>query len=282
MNQYNIIASTNECTVVAEYEPQGTSAKSYQSEAELEREFINILTSQGYEYVPINNEKDLILNLRKQLEKVNNYTFTDSEWERFFKECISNPNEGIIEKTRKIQQDYIQVLERDDGSTKNIYLIHKDNIHANHLQVINQYEETEGLRKTRYDVTILVNGLPLVHIELKRRGVAIREAFNQIRRYQRDSFWASSGLYEYIQIFVISNGTHTKYYSNTTRNTHIREMAGGRNTRKTSNSFEFTSFWADANNKTIPDLIDFTKTFFVKHTLLNILDSQKFIELRNQ
>ncbi len=271
MNQYNIIASTNECTVVAEYEPQGTSAKSYQSEAELEREFINILTSQGYEYVPINNEKDLILNLRKQLEKVNNYTFTDSEWERFFKECISNPNEGIIEKTRKIQQDYIQVLERDDGSTKNIYLIHKDNIHANHLQVINQYEETEGLRKTRYDVTILVNGLPLVHIELKRRGVAIREAFNQIRRYQRDSFWASSGLYEYIQIFVISNGTHTKYYSNTTRNTHIREMAGGRNTRKTSNSFEFTSFWADANNKTIPDLIDFTKTFFVKHTLLNIL-----------
>jgi len=271
MNQYNIIASTNECTVVAEYEPQGTSAKSYQSEAELEREFINILTSQGYEYLPINNEKDLILNLRKQLEKVNNYTFTDSEWERFFKECISNPNEGIIEKTRKIQQDYIQVLERDDGSTKNIYLIHKDNIHANHLQVINQYEETEGLRKTRYDVTILVNGLPLVHIELKRRGVAIREAFNQIRRYQRDSFWASSGLYEYIQIFVISNGTHTKYYSNTTRNTHIREMAGGRNTRKTSNSFEFTSFWADANNKTIPDLIDFTKTFFVKHTLLNIL-----------
>lgn len=271
MNQYNIIASTNECTVVAEYEPQGTSAKSYQSEAELEREFINILTSQGYEYVPINNEKDLILNLRKQLEKVNNYTFTDSEWERFFKECISNPNECIIEKTRKIQQDYIQVLERDDGSTKNIYLIHKDNIHANHLQVINQYEETEGLRKTRYDVTILVNGLPLVHIELKRRGVAIREAFNQIRRYQRDSFWASSGLYEYIQIFVISNGTHTKYYSNTTRNTHIREMAGGRNTRKTSNSFEFTSFWADANNKTIPDLIDFTKTFFVKHTLLNIL-----------
>lgn len=271
MNQYNIIASTNECTVVAEYEPQGTSAKSYQSEAELEREFINILTSQGYEYLPINNEKDLILNLRKQLETVNNYTFTDSEWERFFKECISNPNEGIIEKTRKIQQDYIQVLERDDGSTKNIYLIHKDNIHANHLQVINQYEETEGLRKTRYDVTILVNGLPLVHIELKRRGVAIREAFNQIRRYQRDSFWASSGLYEYIQIFVISNGTHTKYYSNTTRNTHIREMAGGRNTRKTSNSFEFTSFWADANNKTIPDLIDFTKTFFVKHTLLNIL-----------
>lgn len=271
MTQYSILASTDECTVVSEYKPEGKRAKSYQSEADLENAFIKQLVSQGYEYLEINSEEDLIQNLRKQLEKVNKYKFTDNEWEKFFKEKIANPNEGIVEKTRKIQKDYIQVLERDDGSSKNIYLIHKDNIHDNYLQVINQYEETKGKRKSRYDVTILVNGLPLVHIELKRRGVAIREAFNQIRRYQRDSFWASSGLYEYIQIFVISNGTHTKYYSNTTRNTHIREMAGGRNTRKTSNSFEFTSFWADANNKTIPDLIDFTKTFFVKHTLLNIL-----------
>jgi len=271
MTQYSILASTDEYTVVSEYKPEGKRAKSYQSEADLENVFIKQLVSQGYEYLEINSEEDLIQNLRKQLEKVNKYKFTDNEWEKFFKEKIANPNEGIVEKTRKIQKDYIQVLERDDGSSKNIYLIHKDNIHDNYLQVINQYEETKGKRKSRYDVTILVNGLPLVHVELKRRGVDIREAFNQIRRYQRESFWASSGLYEYVQIFVISNGTYTKYYSNTTRDTHIRDMSGDRTTRKTSNSFEFTSFWADAGNRIIPDLVDFTKTFFAKHTLLNIL-----------
>ena len=141
------------------------------------------------------------------------------------------------------------------------------------MQIINQYQQTEGARETRYDVTILVNGLPLVHIELKRRGIAIREAFNQINRYQRDSFWAASGLYEYIQIFVISNGTHTKYYSNTTRNQHIRESAnsGNRRNKKTSNTFEFTSYWADSRNRAIADLVDFTKTFFARHTILNIL-----------
>ena len=271
MTQYSILASTDEYTVVSEYKPEGKRAKSYQSEADLENAFIKQLVSQGYEYLEINSEEDLIQNLRKQLEKINKYKFTDNEWEKFFKEKIANPNEGIVEKTRKIQKDYIQVLERDDGSNKNIYLIHKDNIHDNYLQVINQYEETKGKRKSRYDVTILVNGLPLVHVELKRRGVDIREAFNQIRRYQRESFWASSGLYEYVQIFVISNGTYTKYYSNTTRDTHIRDMSGDRTTRKTSNSFEFTSFWADAGNRIIPDLVDFTKTFFAKHTLLNIL-----------
>lgn len=271
MTQYSILASTDECTVVSEYKPEGKRAKSYQSEVDLENAFIKQLVSQGYEYLEINSEEDLIQNLRKQLEKVNKYKFTDNEWEKFFKEKIANPNEGIVEKTRKIQKDYIQVLERDDGSSKNIYLIHKDNIHDNYLQVINQYEETKGKRKSRYDVTILVNGLPLVHVELKRRGVDIREAFNQIRRYQRESFWASSGLYEYVQIFVISNGTYTKYYSNTTRDTHIRDMSGDRTTRKTSNSFEFTSFWADAGNRIIPDLVDFTKTFFAKRTLLNIL-----------
>jgi len=271
MTQYSILASTDEYTVVSEYKPEGKRAKSYQSEADLENAFIKQLVSQGYEYLEINSEEDLIQNLRKQLEKINKYKFTDNEWEKFFKEKIANPNEGIVEKTRKIQKDYIQVLERDDGSSKNIYLIHKDNIHDNYLQVINQYEETKGKRKSRYDVTILVNGLPLVHVELKRRGVDIREAFNQIRRYQRESFWASSGLYEYVQIFVISNGTYTKYYSNTTRDTHIRDMSGDRTTRKTSNSFEFTSFWADAGNRIIPDLVDFTKTFFAKHTLLNIL-----------
>ena len=274
MSIYNIVASTDEATVVAEYTAEyNARSEKYQSEAELEREFIRQLISQGYEYISVHNEAALISNLRKQLELLNDFTFTDSEWKRFFKECIANDNEGIVEKTRKIQDDYIQILKREDGTTKNIYLLDKKNIHNNRLQVINQYEEEGGKHETRYDVTILVNGLPLVHVELKRRSIAIREAFNQINRYQRDSFWASSGLFEYVQIFVISNGTHTKYYSNTTRNAHIKEQSSSERQRskKTSNSFEFTSFWADANNKIIPDLMDFTKTFFTKHTLLNIL-----------
>ncbi|MFC0904690.1 type I restriction endonuclease subunit R [Clostridium sp. MT-14] len=274
MSIYNIVASTDEATVVAEYAAEyNVRPEKYQSEAELEREFIRQLTSQGYEYISVHNEASLIENLRKQLELLNDFTFTDSEWERFFTECIANTNEGIVEKTRKIQDDHIQILKREDGTTKNIYLLDKKNIHNNRLQVINQYEEASGKHETRYDVTILVNGLPLVHVELKRRGVAIREAFNQIKRYQRDSFWAASGLFEYVQIFVISNGTHTKYYSNTTRNAHIKEQRSSerRRSKKTSNSFEFTSFWADANNRIIPDLLDFTKTFFAKHTLLNIL-----------
>lgn len=274
MSIYNIVASTDEATVVAEYAAEyNVRPEKYQSEAELEREFIKQLTSQGYEYISVHNEAALIENLRKQLELLNDFTFTDSEWDRFFTECIANTNEGIVEKTRKIQDDHIQILKREDGTTKNIYLLDKKNIHNNRLQVINQYEEASGKHETRYDVTILVNGLPLVHVELKRRGVAIREAFNQIKRYQRDSFWAASGLFEYVQIFVISNGTHTKYYSNTTRNAHIKEQSSSerRRSKKTSNSFEFTSFWADANNKIIPDLVDFTKTFFAKHTLLNIL-----------
>ena len=274
MSIYNIVASTDEATVVAEYSAEyNVRSEKYQSEAELEREFIQQLTSQGYEYISVHNEAALIANLRKQFELLNDFTFTDSEWNRFFAECIANTNEGIVEKTRKIQDDHIQILKRDDGTTKNVYLLDKKNIHNNHLQVINQYEETGGKHETRYDVTILVNGLPLVHVELKRRGVAIREAFNQINRYLRDSFWAASGLFEYVQIFVISNGTHTKYYSNTTRNAHIKEQNSSerRRSKKTSNSFEFTSYWADANNKIIPDLVDFTKTFFARHTLLNIL-----------
>jgi type I restriction enzyme R subunit len=274
MSIYNIVASTDEATVVAEYAAEyNVRPEKYQSEAELEREFIRQLTSQGYEYISVHNEAALTENLRKQLELLNDFTFTDSEWDKFFTECIANTNEGIVEKTRKIQDDHIQILKREDGTTKNIYLLDKKNIHNNRLQVINQYEEAGGKHETRYDVTILVNGLPLVHVELKRRGVAIREAFNQIKRYQRDSFWASSGLFEYVQIFVISNGTHTKYYSNTTRNAHIKEQNSSerRRSKKTSNSFEFTSFWADANNKIIPDFVDFTKTFFAKHTLLNIL-----------
>ena len=271
MSQYNIIVSTSEATVVSEYEPQSARSDAYQSEAALEKAFIKMLTEQGYEYLNISCQTALIENLRIQLEKLNNIKFSDKEWKQFFENQIANPNESIVEKTRKIQEDYIQVLKRDDGSSKNIYLIDKKNIHNNFLQVINQYEEDGGNHETRYDVTVLVNGLPLVHIELKRRGIALKEAFNQINRYQRDSFWAGCGLYEYIQVFVISNGTNTKYYSNTTRDCHIKETTSGRNKKKTSNSFEFTSFWADANNKVIPDLVDFTRTFFAKHTLLNIL-----------
>ncbi|MCL2603803.1 MAG: type I restriction endonuclease subunit R [Defluviitaleaceae bacterium] len=274
MTHYNPIACTNESTVVAEYNAEDRAASEYQSEADLEREFIRLLSEQGYERLTFTNEAALIANLRKQLEALNGISFSDGEWERFFGECIASSNMGIVEKTRKIQDgDTIQFLKRDDGSTKNIKLLDKKNIHNNRLQVINQYEEEAGTHGSRYDVTVLVNGLPLVHIELKRRGVAIREAFNQIKRYQRDSFWAASGLYEYIQIFVISNGTNTKYYSNTTREAHIKELGGGkrRKNKKTSNSFEFTSYWADANNKVIADLVDFTKTFFAKHTLLNIL-----------
>lgn len=273
MSQYNIIAESAEYTVVSEYEHAVSTSEAYQSEAELEKEFIRLLGEQGYEYLPIHTEADLVSNLRTSLEKLNDYHFTDNEWEHFFNECIANKNDDIVAKTARIQEDYIQVLKRDNGESRNIYLIDKKNIHNNFVQVINQYVEEGGNYDTKYDVTILVNGLPLVHIELKRRGVQLKEAFNQINRYQRDSFWAGSGLYEYVQIFVISNGTNTKYYSNTTRANHLKEQeVGGRNkSRKTSNSFEFSSFWADSNNKVINDLLDFTKTFFSKHTLLNIL-----------
>ena len=273
MSQYNIIAESAEYTVVSEYEHAVSTSEAYQSEAELEKEFIRLLGEQGYEYLPIHTEADLVSNLRTSLEKLNDYRFTDNEWEHFFNECIANKNDDIVAKTARIQEDYIQVLKRDNGESRNIYLIDKKNIHNNFVQVINQYVEEGGNYDTRYDVTVLVNGLPLVHIELKRRGVQLKEAFNQINRYQRDSFWAGCGLYEYVQIFVISNGTNTKYYSNTTRANHLKEQeTGGRNkSRKTSNSFEFSSFWADSNNKVINDLLDFTKTFFSKHTLLNIL-----------
>ena len=269
---YNMLISTLESTVVTEYIREDIPAYSYQSEADLEREFIKNLQNQGYEYLSIHNEKELIANLKGKLEKLNNIIFSEKEWERFFKEKIANKNDSIVEKTRTIQEDYIKSFTRDDGSLVNISLINKKNIHNNFLQVINQYEEEGGNHNTRYDVSILVNGLPLIHIELKRRGVAIREAFNQINRYQRDSFWAGSGLFEYVQIFVISNGTNTKYYSNTTRARHIKEMSFNRKkVKKSSNSFEFTSYWADANSKSITDLVDFTKTFFAKHTILNIL-----------
>ena len=269
-----MVAENPYSTVVSDYECVYRKATQYQSEAEMERDLISQLEKQGYEYLSFQTEKELLDNLRRQLERLNDYAFTDREWQSFFADKIANRNYGIVEKTTIVQEDYIQLLTLEDGSVKNIYLIDKDHIHNNSLQVINQYTPEGGVRENRYDVTILVNGLPLVHVELKRRGVDIKEAFNQINRYNRESFWAGSGLFEYVQLFVISNGTQTKYYSNTTRASHIAEA--GKHSHKqgkqqTSNSFEFTSFWAQQDNRIISDLVDFTATFFAKHTLLSIL-----------
>lgn len=266
MNNIGLISENDNSTVLAEYKPLDRVATSFQSESALEKELINTLVEEGYEYLSIHSENELILNLRNQLEKLNNYQFTDGEWDFFFSKVIANKNDYIIEKTRLIQEDYKQEITLDSGEKRNIYLIDKNNIHNNRLQVINQYVNNDGNYDNRYDVTILVNGLPLVHIELKKRGVDLREAFNQIERYQRDSFWAGCGLYNFIQIFIISNGTLTKYYSNTTREFHINNKI-----KRKSNSFEFTSYWADQKNKGITDLIDFAKTFLTKHTLLNVL-----------
>lgn len=268
---YNQIVSTDDMTVVSEYTLEERTRTEYQSEEELEEAMLDRLKNQGYEFLEISSSEEMVANLRKCMEELNNYQFTDSEWDNFFTYNICGKG-GIQEKTRKIQtNEYIQELTKEDGTHKNIILIDKNNIHNNKLQVLHQYTTT-GNYENRYDVTILVNGLPLVHCELKRRGIPIKQAFNQIERYQRDSFWSDNGLYEYVQIFIISNGTHTKYYSNTTRLNVVDEHNGKRKTKKEgSNSFEFTSYWADANNKTIEDLMDFTKTFLVKHTILSIL-----------
>jgi len=270
VSEYNIIAESPNSTVVAEYIPGKKDASHYQSENELELEFIRLLKNNGYEYLNITQNDDLIKNLRTQLSKLNNIEFSESEWKQMLTNYLADKNDGIKEKTTKIQEDSIYNLRRDDGSTKNVRIIDKDNIHNNSVQIINQYE-AEGLRKNRYDVTILVNGLPLVHVELKRRGVAIREAFNQINRYKRESFWSDSGLFEYVQLFVISNGTDSKYYSNTTRSAHLHDKNSRKSRKHTSNSFEFTSWWADAQNHRISDLVDFTKTFFSKHSLFSVL-----------
>lgn len=278
-----IVLENQDSTVMSTFTPSERNDGSYQSEAQLEEEFINILQSQGYEYAHIHNEKDLIANLRVQIEKLNDYHFSDGEWERFFKENIANSTDDIANKTDTIQRDNVKILKKDDGTDKNITIIDKENIHKNIVQVINQYavnandnasdNDANGpARSNRYDVTVLVNGLPMVHIELKRRGVPIREAFNQINRYARDSFWAGSGLFGYVQIFVISNGTETKYYSNSTRNNAYNEQKSkGSSKTTTSNSFEFTNYWSDAQNTIISDLCDFAKTFFAKHVILNIL-----------
>jgi type I restriction enzyme R subunit len=296
MKMYDLVAENANSTVVAEYKTEYKRAVTYQSEADLECAFIEQLQTQAYEYPPIKSEQDLIANLRAQLEQLNDIHFSDNEWKQFFTAKIANPNSGIEEKTTIIQEDHIQLLTRDDDTTKNIYLLDKQNIHNNRLQIINQYTVINDkclminndtpqtspninhlslniYHSNRYDVTILVNGFPLVHVELKRRGVDIKEAFNQINRYNRESFLAGSGLFEYVQLFVISNGTYTKYYSNTTRNRHIKEKSGKSFNHKNqgSDSFEFTSWWADAENRPIVDLMDFGRTFFAKHTILNML-----------
>lgn len=264
-------------TVAAHYEAQASGGGDYQSEAELEAEFIRLLQSQGYEYVDVRTQDDLLRNLRRQMEALNDYRFSEHEWQEFCDSYLLNKNDGITEKTEKIQQSPVYELKDEQGRLKrNIRIIDKDNLSRNRCQIINQYKaEGEGAtgekRQHRYDVSILVNGLPLVHIELKRRGIALQEAFNQISRYSRESFWAASGVFDYAQIFVISNGTYTKYYANTTRRAHIERQAAHNRRGKAGDSFEFTSWWADAQNNRIADLRDFGKTFFGQNNLLNIL-----------
>ena len=268
---FDVMAFGGQATVCSALPKQQRRSSAYQSEAQLEEAFVKQLCRQGYERLVVSSEEELIANLRTQLEALNRIGFSDKEWARLFKGWIAADNDGIVEKTRRIQRDHVYALRMDDGSVRNVSLIDKRNVHNNRMQVMNQYAQ-QGSYDNRYDVTVLVNGLPLVHVELKRRGVAIQEAFNQIERYQRDSFWSGCGLYEYVQIFVISNGTHTKYYSNTTRVSAIEERAGKKSRgKKSSNSFKFTSWWAAADNMPIYDLVPFTATFFAKHALLNIL-----------
>lgn len=268
---FDVIAFGGQATVCSAPPKQQRRSSAYQSEAQIENAFVKQLCRQGYERLVVSSEEELIVNLRTQLEALNRISFSDKEWARLFKGWIAADNDGIVEKTRRIQRDHVYALHMDDGSIRNVSLIDKRNVHNNRVQVMNQYAQ-QGSYDNRYDVTVLVNGLPLVHVELKRRGVAIQEAFNQIERYQRDSFWSGCGLYEYVQIFVISNGTHTKYYSNTTHFSAIEERAGKKTRgKKSSNSFKFTSWWAAADNMPIYDLAPFTATFFAKHALLNIL-----------
>lgn len=269
---YKIIVEQEHSTVMAHYEVEQKPDGGYQSEAKLEADFIKQLVSQGYEYAKVKDETGLLKNLRTQLDILNDTKLSDSEWSRLMP-MISNEQMTIQDKTEMLQgKGYILSLTMDNGLTKNIKLIDKANVYNNRLQVINQYEVPNGSYKNRYDVTILVNGLPMVHVELKRRGVDIKEAFNQINRYQRDSFWAGRAMFDFVQIFVISNGTETKYYSNTTRYAKEQESAQGQRKHKTDgNTFEFTSYWSDQENTLLTDIRDFTNTFFAKHTILNIL-----------
>ncbi len=257
MNAYNPIAETNNFIVLDKYIKEWSVAESYQTEGELERELIQDLVNQGYEYLPgLNNPEAMLANIRTQLQVLNNVQFGNGEWLRFVETYLDKPSDGIVEKTRKIHDDYIHDFVFDDGRIQNIYLLDKKNIARNKMQVIKQFEQT-GSHANRYDVTILVNGLPLVQVELKKRGVAIREAFNQVHRYSKESFNSEHSLYKYLQLFVISNGTDTRYFANTTQ--------------RDKNSFDFTMHWAKSDNGLIKDLKDFTATFCQKNTLLNVL-----------
>ena len=257
MTNYKPIAETNNFIVLDKYCKEWQAVDSYQSEGDLEREFIQDLVNQGYEYLPIlNNAKALLANVREQLQALNNVQFSDGEWLRFVETYLDRPSDNIIDKTRKIHDDYIHDFVFDDGRIQNIYLLDKKNVARNKVQVIKQFEQ-KGSHANRYDVTILVNGLPLVQVELKKRGIAIREAFNQVHRYSKESFNSENSLYKYLQLFVISNGTDSRYFANTTT--------------RNKNSFDFTMNWAKADNSLIKDLKDFTATFFQKNTLLNVL-----------
>lgn len=260
MTTYNTIAELQNFIVLDSYTKLSQACEQptgYQTEAALERELIEDLVNQGYEYLPqLVTPQALLVNVRKQLQTLNNTVFTDKEWQRFLDEYLDKASDGIVDKTRKVQDDYIYDFVFDDGHIQNIYLVDKQNIARNKVQVINQFEQT-GTQMNRYDVTILVNGLPMVQVELKKRGVAIREAFNQVHRYSKESFNSESSLYKYLQIFVISNGTDTRYFANTVK--------------RNKNCFDFTMNWAKADNMLIKDLKDFTATFFQKNTLLQVL-----------
>uniref|UniRef100_UPI00261FB5B6 type I restriction endonuclease n=1 Tax=uncultured Campylobacter sp. TaxID=218934 RepID=UPI00261FB5B6 len=256
MTEIKPIAESKNFIVLDEYE-KIIQPSTYQSEADMERELISDLVAQGYEYAKdINSPEKLLENLKQRLESLNEVKFTPSEWAKLLSEYLDAPNDGVNEKTRKIQDNHIYDFVFDDGHIQNIYLLDKKNIARNSVQVVNQFEQT-GAHTNRYDVTILINGLPLVQIELKKRGVAIREAFNQIHRYAKESFNASNSLFKYLQIFVISNGTDTRYFANTTK--------------RDKTSFDFTINWADSKNYPIKDIKDFTATFLAKNTLLSIL-----------
>lgn len=257
MSDYKTIAESNSFIVLDKYVKEWQVNESYQSEYDLEREFIQDLQNQGYDYAPeLNTPEKLLANVRDALQALNNVQFGDGEWLRFVETWLDKPSDGIVEKSRKIHDDYVHDFVFDDGRIRNIYLLDKKNIARNRVQVIKQFEQ-KGSHANRYDVTVLVNGLPLVQVELKKRGVAIREAFNQVHRYSKESFNSEHSLFKYLQLFVISNGTDSRYFANTTQ--------------RNKNSFDFTMNWAKADNTLIKDLKDFTATFFQKKTLLNVL-----------
>ena len=267
MNDCKVIVESTNFIVLDKYTKEWSIAESYQSESDLERELIEDLANQGYEFLPtLNNPAAMLANVREQLQTLNNIAFLDGEWQRFVETFLDKPSDSIVDKTRKIHDDYIHDFVFDDGRIKNIYLLDKKNIFRNKVQVIKQFEQT-GSHANRYDVTILVNGLPLVQVELKKRGVAIREAFNQVHRYSKESFNSEHSLFKYLQLFVISNGTDSRYFANTTT--------------RNKNSFDFTMNWAKSDNSLIKDLKDFTATFFQKHTLLNVLLHYSVLDISN-